>query len=206
MPNVTDPGVIATSDIHLERRTAIKQLAALCGLALSATSLSLMAESFTSPRDISRRKNRFLKPEQLALVRELGELIIPTTDTPGAIGADVHNFIDYQAAYCFNADEQQSLLAGLQKIDSHAQKNHGKAFLSCTNDQQVALLTQMEKAQGEFTAEDREHFKQFKALVVFGYYTSEVGASKELAYLAIPGGYKGSVKFSTVGKAWSLNF
>ena len=75
MPNVSDTGLIATSDIHLERRTAIKQLAALCGLALSATSLSLMAESFTSPRDISRRKNRFLKPEQLALVRELGELI-----------------------------------------------------------------------------------------------------------------------------------
>lgn len=192
-------------DTNLERRTAIKQLAALCGLALSASSLSLMAASFTSPKDMSRRKERLLNPEQLALVRELGEIIIPTTDTPGAIGAEVHNFIDYQASYCLDATEQKILISFLATISSTATKNYGKDFLLCDKTQQIELLTHMEKAQSGFTQEDRQHFKQFKALVLFGYYTSEVGATKELAYLAIPGGYKGSVKFSTVGKAWALN-
>ncbi len=165
-----------------------------------------MADSFSSPRDFSRRKERLLNAEQLALVRELGELIIPATDTPGAIGAEVHHFIDHQAACCLSAQEQESLIKGLQRINSTAEKLYGKAFLSCTQAQQVALLTQMEQAQGEFTAQDRAYFKQFKGLVLLGYYTSEIGASKELAYLAIPGGYKGSVKFSTVGKAWAFNF
>ena len=203
-----DNHLIATAINHVnqERRSAIKKLATLCGLALSANSLSLMAESFSSPRDISRRKKRLLNQQQLVLVSELSELIIPTTDTPGAIGADVHNFIGYQTAYCFNKDEQQQLVLFLEKISTSAKKAYKKDFLACEKHQQIELLTHMEQAQGEFTAEDREHFKQFKALVVFGYYTSEVGASKELAYLAIPGGYKGSVKFSTVGKAWSLNF
>lgn len=203
-----DNNSIATTidNVSQERRSAIKKLATLCGLALSANSLSLMAESFSSPKDVSRRKKRLLDRQQLVLVSELSELIIPTTDTPGAIGADVHNFIDYQAAYCFNKDEQQQLVLFLEKISTSAQKAYKKDYLACEKHQQIELLTQMEKAQGEFTAEDRERFKQFKALVLFGYYTSEIGASKELAYLAIPGGYKGSVKFSTVGKAWSLNF
>lgn len=205
MPHVTDPTVIATTGANPERRTAIKQLAVMCGLVLSANSLSLMADSFSSPRDSTRRKKRLLNPAQLVLVRELGELIIPTTDTPGAIAADVHNFIDYQAAYCFNSAEQHALLGGLQKIDSSAQALYDKAFLLCEKNQQVELLNHMEKAQGDFTAEDRKAFKQLKALVLFGYYTSEIGATKELGYQAVPGGYKGSLKFSTLGKAWALN-
>lgn len=62
----------------------------------------------------------------------------------------------------------------------------------------------MEQASDGFTENDRKLFKQFKALVTFGYYTSEIGASQELAYLAIPGGYKGNFKFKDVGKAWAL--
>lgn len=193
-----------STDSGIDRRTAIKQLAAACGLALSASSFSLMAESFLLPNDLSRNKQRLLTPAQLALVRELGELIIPTTDTPGAIGADVHNFIDHQLTYCFSKKDQQMLLAGLEKIESNAKKNYRRNFLMCEKSQQIDLLTQMEQAATGFDNDDRTFFKQLKALVVFGYYTSEVGASKELIYLAIPGGYKGSVPFATVGKTWAL--
>lgn len=206
MTHHTPVSVKPSHPIDEERRHVLKGLALACGLALSATSINLLAATFSNPRDVSRRKDRLLNPQQLALVRELGELIIPTTDTPGAIGADVHNFIDHQAAYCFNREEQHALLSGLRRIDDAAQQKYGSVFLSCAKNQQIELLTLMEKAEDGFTTEDRQNFKQLKALVVFGYYTSEIGASKELAYLAIPGGYKGSVKFSSVGKAWSLNF
>lgn len=206
MPDDNNSIATSNSDVSHERRSAIKKIAIFCGLALSASSLSLMAESFSSPKDISRRKKRLLNTQQLVLVRELSELIIPATDTPGAIGADVHDFIDYQMAYCFNKNEQQQIISFLERVATSAQQAYQNDFLTCEKAQQIELLTHMESAQRDFTVEDRQRFKQFKALVVFGYYTSEIGASKELAYLAIPGGYKGSVKFSTVGKAWSLNF
>jgi hypothetical protein len=190
----------------VERRTAIKQLAVLCGLVLSSQSLSLMAQSFSSPIDQSRKQQGLLKADQLELVKVLGELIIPTTDTPGAIAADVHTFIHYQLAYCFNQSEQQNILNGLATIDEHARQRHKKIFIALDSDAQIQLLQDMEAARKGFTEAHRQFFKQFKSLVMFGYYTSEIGATRELAYLAIPGGYRGDFKFSEVGKAWALNF
>ncbi len=182
-----------------ERRRAIKQIAALCGLALSTGSLSALAAALTLPTDMNRRRKTLLDKDQLALVRELGEMIIPTTDTPGAIAAGVHDFINHFVVYCATNTERQSLFDLLSRISSSDSQ-----FLKLEKAQQIAVLTNMEQAKNGFTQTDRNNFKQFKALVLFGYYTSEIGATQELAYLAIPGGYKGNVKFSEIGKAWAL--
>src|SRR5690606_19677857 len=149
----------------IDRRTALKQLALTCGLALSAQSFSLMAAGFAMPTDHKRRKNKALDSSQLALVRELGEIIIPTTDTPGAIGAEVHNFIDHQLAYCFTEQEQNTIFAGLKKIEAQAQARHQKMFIASSKTEQIALLTDMEAGRAGFDASDRQAFKQFKALV-----------------------------------------
>lgn len=181
------------------RRDAIKQLALFCGLALSAGSLSALAA--LAPTDMNRSKKTLLDKNQLMLLRELGEIIIPTTDTPGAIAAGVHDFISHFAVYCASNEEQQTLLATLVRIDSV----NGKPFLLINKEQQIETLNNMEQAKNGFTQQDRNGFKQLKALVMFGYYTSEIGASQELAYLAIPGGYKGNFKFKEIGRAWSLS-
>ncbi len=185
------------------RRAAIKQIAFACGLTLSASSLSALA-AFAPPTDLTRSKKTLLDTTQLALLRELGEIIIPTTDTPGAIAAGVHDFINHFAVYCASKEEQQGLLAGLNRIDDSAKARFSTPFLSASKPQQIELLTNMEKAADGFTADDRQFFKQLKALVTFGYYTSEIGATQELAYLAIPGGYKGNFTFKQIGKAWAL--
>jgi hypothetical protein len=187
-------------DINTSRRDAIKQLAVFCGLALSASSLSALATVAMPPADMNRSKKTLLDKNQLALVRELGEIIIPTTDTPGAIAAGVHDFINHFMVYCASKEEQQTLQAVLTRINTSGDK----PFLLLGKDQQIELLNNMEQARNGFSQSDRDGFKQLKALVVFGYYTSEIGASQELAYLAIPGGYKGNFKFKEIGKAWAL--
>ena len=188
---------------NLHRRNAIKQLASFCGLALSATSLDLIAASAKTKNTLEASPG-LLNANQLALIRQLGEVIIPTTETPGAIAAGVHTFISHYAADAFSLQEQQQLLLGLEKIEKASKKLWHKTFIKASSKQQISLLTDMEKAQGEFDSHDRIFFKQLKGLVIFGYYTSEIGATQELAYLAIPGGFKGDVKFTTVGKAWAL--
>lgn len=190
----------------IARRTALKQLALACGLAISASSLSALAASFSAPTDFSRRKKTLLSSDQLQLLRELGDIIIPTSDTPGAIAAGVHDFINHYAAYCASSAEQQQLLATLARIEAGARSEFNKAFLTLTKAQQLQLLNAMEQAQNGFSQADRKGLKQLKALVVFGYYTSEPGATQELAYLAIPGGYKGNFKLKEIGRAWALNF
>lgn len=191
-------------DFDSSRRDAIKQLALMCGLALSASSLSALAASVSPPTDMNRSTKTLFDKNQLALVRELGEIIIPTTDTPGAIAAGVHDFINHYLVYCASKEEQTNLLTTLSHIDESAQAQAKKPFLLLSKEQQTELLTNMEQAKNGFNQNDRDGFKKLKALVLFGYYTSEIGATQELAYLAIPGGYKGNFKFKEIGKAWAL--
>jgi hypothetical protein len=184
------------------RRTALKQMAMVFGLTLSAQSLDVLAATVKGSMP---HVTKFFTPDQLQMTGEIADLIIPTTDTPGALAVNVHGFLDSYLAECVSKDDQKKFLDGLKKINIIAEDKFHKTFLACTHKQHIQLLTAIEKSDLGFTAEDKNFFTQFKVLTLFGYYTSEVGAIQELAYLAVPGGYKGNFPFATVGKAWALN-
>lgn len=191
--------------LSLDRRDLIKHVFVACGLTLSANSLNALADSLLKPTDLARSKLKLLSADQLQLLRELGEVIIPATDTPGATAAGVHDFINSFGAHCLNKQEQEKLTLTLNKIGQASIQHHKLSFDKLDLNKKIELLTKIEQAKSPFSEQDRKDFKQLKSLIVFAYYTSEIGASKELAYLAIPGGYKGSFKFNTVGKAWALS-
>jgi len=183
------------------RRAALKQMALLFGLSLSAQSLEALAANQNSVHSLTG----FFTPDDLQMAGVIADLIIPTTETPGAIAANVHGFMDHYLATCATKETQQQMLNGLKKINTLSQKKFNKRFLNCAHLQRIQLLTALEKPDSGFSAEDKIFFKQFKSLTLFGYYTSEIGATRELAYLAIPGSYKGNFPFANVGKAWALN-
>ena len=54
---------------------------------------------------------------------------------------------------------------------------------------------------GETT--DVPFYRQLKELTVAGYYTSEVGATQELQWIAAPNRYDADVSLSEVGRAWA---
>jgi hypothetical protein len=184
------------------RRTALKQVAALLGLTLSAQALEVLA---AAPEHVRPHGLKLLSREEWQMTGVIAELIIPATDTPGALAADVHGFIDHYLAECVGKQEQQEFANGLNTINTIAQKQFHKMFLSCRHAQQVQLLTAIEKTALGFTTADNAFFKFFKSLTLLGYYTSEPGATRELAYLPIPGGYQGNFPFVKIGKAWALN-
>lgn len=184
-----------------DRRDLIKHLALISGLVISSASLESLAAALLKPTDMSRAKGKLLNADQLALLRDLGDVTIPATDTPGALATGAHDFINYFAPACLSSDQQTQLLTGLDEIA----KQSSKPFTQLTVTEKISLLTRMEKAESPFTKTGREQIKLIKSLVTFAYYTSQAGATQELAYLAIPGGYKGNFKFSTVGKAWALS-
>ena len=67
------------------------------------------------------------------------------------------------------------------------------------------MLTDLERPANGFDEEQKWDFKFLKQLIVFGYYTSEVGATRELGFDPYPGGFRGSVPYASVGKAWFRN-
>ncbi|MBX9706038.1 MAG: gluconate 2-dehydrogenase subunit 3 family protein [Gammaproteobacteria bacterium] len=194
--------MVPHAETHNPRRAALKQMAGIFGLTLSAQALDVLAATKKNPVSLA---TQLLTPEQLLMTAEIAELIIPATDTPGALAANVHGFIDQYLAQCVSKSEQRSFISGLKKINTVATQKINTEFLTADKNQKTELLTWIEKTSNGFTPNDKKFFTQFKSLTLLGYYTSEIGATQELAYVAIPGGFKGNYPFAKTGKAWSLN-
>jgi hypothetical protein len=168
-----------------------------------------------------------LNESQRALVAEIAEHIIPKTTTPGAKEAGVGPFIELMLKDCYKAQEQQNFLEGLADVDAKATKAHGKNFLQTSLAEQVALLKMVEKETIELMKSanvqqvkvgdnvDKEvisskklkgtpFWRLMKELTLFGYFTSEQGATQALDYVPIPGRYEGCIPLKPGQKAYAL--
>jgi hypothetical protein len=104
----------------------------------------------------------------------LTELIIPTTDTPGAKAAKVNEYIDLML-HDVEQDKGHSFLMGLGWLDGHAIRKHNAPFVRCTEAQQVEILKSLDGATNADLKPGAEFFRQLKRFTVDGYYTSKIG-------------------------------
>jgi glucoside 3-dehydrogenase (cytochrome c) hitch-hiker subunit len=128
-------------------------------------------------------KPLFFDEHQNATVEELSELIIPSTDTPGAKAALVNRFIDLMLNDQ-DAEKQKKFYEGLAWLDARAIQVYSQAFVSLTPEAQTALLEPLADPVNS-KPEDRtgvEFFQEMKDLTIFGYYTSKIGLEQELEY------------------------
>jgi hypothetical protein len=181
------------------RRTALFRLGALCGLALGGDVLAAVS----APKKASGAPE-LLTRDELALTGVLAQLIIPKTDTPGAADVGAHRTIDHLLKVCTLPPAQTAFRNGLARIDAVSKAQTGKRFAALPEARQVALLRQLDTGAAPFTADDQQYFRQLKGYVAFAYYTSEAGATKELAYVPVPGGFKGSIKVTPSTHTWAL--
>jgi hypothetical protein len=185
------------------RRANLARLAALCGLAISGEALAALAQPDAQPK-AGKYQPKLLSADELALTGVLADLVIPPTSTPGALAAGAHRTIDHQLAVCYLEPAQHAFRAGLARVDAVARTQAGKAFRALPQARQVALLRALDAGAAPFTPQDMHFFRNFKAHTLFAYYTSEPGATRELAYLPVPGGYNGKLKVDKNTRAWAL--
>ena len=147
-----------------------------------------------------------LDPHQNATVIAMTDLIIPETDTPGAKGAKVNEFIDVILTGWATDAERKRFLEGLAGVDARSTELYGKPFVDSTPAQQESLLRAMDEQwiREAYVPKPREtayqkrdqqlqgnFFGVFKRLTLTGYYTSEIGFTQELKKVIIPGVYHG---------------
>jgi hypothetical protein len=85
---------------------------------------------------------------------------------------------------------------------------YGKGFMNITPAQRTSLLNQVNKelkAYNDVKKEDdpNHYFGMMKQLTLLGYFSSEIGATQALRYVAIPGKYEGCVPYKKGDKAWA---
>ena len=151
---------------------------------------------------------RTLSSHQNDTVVAMIDQIIPATDTPGAKGARVNEFIDVILTEWAKDEERRNFLDGLADVDTQSSALFGKDFASASPAQQLVLLRSMDEASAHARSLEKEpppfwepegrdrqmqgdFFTVFKNMTVHGYYTSEIGFTQELKLEIIPGAQHG---------------
>ncbi len=184
----------------MHRRDLLKGLSLMLGGSIS-TACSQALSVPPSRREISAQGYSVVQRE---IAHICADLIMPETDTPGALDAGVGDFIDYVVAVWYRPEELEQFLGGLDRLQAQSLRNHGKAFAALTEQEQAVLL-QAEESAGD-PAEafgSGDYFSQIKELTVVGYYTSEVGSKEERSYIPMPGRYDGYHKIAAGDRQWS---
>ena len=198
----------------MQRREVLRLL--MAGGVLPALPTNLFA-FFQGAHPASGYALRTLDPHQNDTVVAMMDQIIPATDTPGAKGARVNEFIDVILTEWADAEERKNFLEGLAGVDKQTNDLFGKNFVDASPAQQVTLLRSMDESiatqrtrrmrHGNTIPEERdkqlrgEFFNVFKGITVHGYYTSEIGFSQELNLQIIPGAQHGCVPLPAEKKA-----
>jgi gluconate 2-dehydrogenase gamma chain len=189
----------------LNRREMLHGVGLLLGGTLSASGIAAILGGCRPPAT-GTHVPRVLTSAQDELVATLAELIIPTTDTPGARAAQVNVYIDLMLADFYTSEERARFLAGLAETDGRARAAGGTSFVSIPPAEQIRLLEALQAEAGpRRSGRDavQPFFHMLKELTVIGYYTSEIGATQELKYVHAAGKYDSDVPLEQIGRAYS---
>jgi hypothetical protein len=139
------------------------------------------------------RKAAFFSASELETVRMLVDLILPETDSPSASAADTHYFLDLALPACASPAAQRTFRHGLKSFARLESMSPSKriAALAARADADQAL---------EY---DESFFKILKDYTLTGYFLSETGATRALAYERVPGGFQGDLPLAPGQKAWA---
>lgn len=143
------------------------------------------------------------------LLNEIAETILPTTpSSAGAKAADVAGFMNMVVSECYDEEHQKIFLEGIGNLQDAAEKKFDISFMNASPEQRTQFLTELDEEQKAYMKskkkEDPTHyFRMVKELTILGYFSSEIGCTQALRYVAVPGRYDGCVPYSKGERAWA---
>lgn len=205
----------------MERRELLKIIAVLTGGALVGGDVFL-----SGCRTSVKEGAGLLSASNIAVLDEVGDTIIPVTDTPGAKAAKIGEFMNVYATDCYRPEVQKAFTEGLVSLDETCKKQFNKDFVNISPEQRTVVLTTLEAeakeynskknekekpardaaktAMKEFYGEPPHYYTLMKQLTLLGYFSSEIGMKQALRFLPIPGKYDGAYPYKKGDKAWAI--
>lgn len=179
-------------------------------LALSQAQMTYLAAA----DDYVKQPATLFTASQRAIVAAAAEIIIPRTETPGAIDAGVPHFIELMVQDWLNDEERTLFMAGLKDLETRIPAEQGATFDQLATEKQLAVLEALEAgassspwyAQGNVRRayiSDAPFICQLKELTIWGFFTSEVGATQVLRYNPMPMKFDGHYPRKPGDAAWA---
>lgn len=204
----------------MDRRKALKNLGAGIGSFTLSTSMINLLQSCQNQTNLNLLT---FSSKQFSFISKLMDLIIPSTDLPGATDLKLNIFIDSYISEVWYSQNKDIFIKGLDKCLLEV-KNHEEKNLIALLDKYLKIDKEISDKYDDMISDyedkvklgqnpsfDQNIFqyvfiKKLRDLSVMSFKINEYIAENVLAYNPIPGNYKGCVDLenTTGGKAWSL--
>ncbi len=187
----------------MDRRELLKMIALVTGSAFIGGEFLLSGCTNTPDAGGST-----FSEEDITLLDEVAETILPRTSSPGAKDAAVGSFMTVMVNDCYDKKDQQIFHEGIKKLEEASNKANNASFMKSTPEQRTSLLTALDKEAKEHQSgkkkDDPSHyFTMMKQLTLFGFFTSKPGATQALRHIPVPGKYDGAYPYKKGDKAWA---
>ena len=205
----------------MERRELLKMIAVLTG------GVVIGGDVFLSGCTSKDADASTFSAAHMALLDEVGETIIPTTNTPGAKATKIAEFMKTIVTDCYNPGDQKAFGDGVAGLDAACKKASGKTFMDSNPEERKAFLVSLEKEAKEYNKQRDEkqkdakekarkdmdpnfvnapshYYTMLKQLTLWGYFSSEIGSKQALRLLPVPGKYDGAYPYKKGDKAWAI--
>lgn len=210
----------------MNRREALQRVAMILGGSIVGANLFL--EGCT--RSATKTVEGLFDEKMINIIGDLADAILPPTSTPGAKEAGVGNFIPVYVRDCYTEGYQKAVVDGLATLDKESKDLKGKDFAGLTLEERTELAEKLYKDAQEYNGKRWERIKDeveknktlqnelvkpdveyepehwfhlFREMTLTGYFNSELGLTKALRYVKIPGKYDGNYPYKKGDKAFA---
>ena len=187
----------------MNRREAIKQVTAMLGGAalIGGGGLVAAVERAHARAAASRLQVGTFTAQDIALLDEVAETILPETKTPGAKAAHVGAFMAVMVTDTYDDRQQAIFRDGMQQLNA-------ASFMTATPAQRLAKLEQLDREQKAYMDSRAEgapphYFRLIKELTLLGYFTSEIGCTQAMRYRETPGRFDPCVPYTPGETTWT---
>ncbi|WP_303319216.1 gluconate 2-dehydrogenase subunit 3 family protein [Flavivirga abyssicola] len=205
----------------MNRRSALKNLTMSLGYAVATPTIFNMLASCHA--EVESWTPLFLSPEEKHMVTHLADIILPTSDTPGALDVNIPQFLDLMYHDIEKKENQELFRKGaaifaqkfnmpvldLNKDDFEKSLS---SYFNISDEDTENILKDQKLPLAKVKNDHIENYSLYKFLLsvkyytLFGYFSSEKVGKEVLVYDPIPGSYQSciSIDEATGGRAWSL--
>lgn len=182
----------------MNRREALKT----GGVALGGVLLLSSGILAGCERDNHPPANGMLSNDQQELVAEIADTILPkTAASPGAKEANAGPEINLLLTDCYEPPAQQRIVDGLKQLEQRCEQRHHKKFTELPRAQREEMLRTV-SAEAKQAPSDTHWFPLMRELSQRAYFSSQIGMTKALRYIQVPGKWVGCTPLTPGQPAW----